>query len=250
MQNKYFAIRGEVFRYFKHTIMKTSKEFQIKNSNIQEFEFVLIVDTSYSMYGNKVDAINDLINNCINFIEAENESNKYEYIKLSILEYNDNAKWVYGENLEKKDHIQLISVGKSNINKAYEMLLEHASNYKSTKNIIYILISDGMATNLDWKEINKSLYEIATFKNSTKYAISLGVNLDEANHLFLSFTKNKNSVYHTYSGKALNEVVDTIMNTTIYNKDKYIGYEVNQNKDLPNIIKSKLIYAFDVGWIE
>ena len=118
---------------------------------------------------------------------------------------------------------------------------------ETTDSVNYILITDGMASSISWNKIIELLYRNKKFENANKFAISLGINFDEANNLFLKFTKNKNSIFQVYSEEGLEKVVESIFINNVkirktdglYNKQKLFC-----------MIKEYLKYAVDVWWFE
>ena len=214
-----------------------------------KIEYVFIVDTSYSMYGSKINAMNNIIKKNINLMLNYNNSNYKERIQVSVLEFNDSARWIYDINnqVSNVEDIKLVSRGKSNIDSAYQEILKYVGKDETTDSVNYILITDGMASSISWNRIIELLYKKNKFKNSNKFAISLGVNFDEANNLFLKFTNNKNSIFQVYSEEGLEKVVESIFINNVKIRKTYGLY--NKQK-LFCMIKEYLKYAVDVWWSE
>ena len=56
---------------------------------------VFVVDTSGSMEGNKIGAVNDAIRNVIPMLKDISDNNADAEIKIAALDFSSNVKWLY-----------------------------------------------------------------------------------------------------------------------------------------------------------
>ena len=75
---------------------------------------------------------------------------------------------------------------------------------------IIILMTDGMPTSPDWEDHLNALKKKGWFKVALKYALSIGIDTEEAMDVLTKFTGNSETVLKVYSAEALRKVIKVI----------------------------------------
>ena len=118
---------------------------------------------------------------------------------------------------------------------------------------IIILMTDGLPTSYDWEDHLKELKKKGWFKVALKYALSIGVDTDEAMNVLTKFTGNPETVLKVYTAEALRRVINVIAVTSSKIKSNSssatnMNNGLTNNQIAQNEIKSQLDDVEDVEW--
>ena len=206
-----------------------------------------LADTSGSMEGNKIGALNDAIANIIPMISEISNTNPDAEIKVAALEFPSGTSWLYDEPKNAEDFIWqdqkasgLTSLGEACIQ--LEKVL-HRDGFMKTPSGSYapaiILLSDGGATDDFDKGIEK-LKQNNWFKAAIKIAIAIGDDADKDE--LKKFTGNLEAVIEVHNIEALKQIIRIVAVTssqigskstsaTDTTKQEQVIEEINQQID-------------------
>ena len=206
-----------------------------------------LADTSGSMEGNKIGALNDAIANIIPMISEISNTNPDAEIKVAALEFSSGTSWLYDEPKNAEDFIWqdqkasgLTSLGEACIQ--LEKVL-HRDGFMKTPSGSYapaiILLSDGGATDDFDKGIEK-LKQNNWFKAAIKIAIAIGDDADKDE--LKKFTGNLEAVIEVHNIEALKQIIRIVAVTssqigskstsaTDTTKQEQVIEEINQQID-------------------
>ena len=136
----------------------------------------ILLDTSGSMEGAKIAALNDCMSNIL--VELQEKASNGSDIELSVLSFAKEAKWMYENeiNINDFDWKELIAGGMTSLGKACLMLSDRLKE-ECQDQIVIVLLSDGCPTD-DYDEGISELLSNDSFNKSEKFAIALGDNAD------------------------------------------------------------------------
>ena len=194
-----------------------------------------IVDTSGSMAGAKIGALNTAIRETLPIIEEISKNNADSKIKIAVLEFSSGCKWMYPAPLEietfKWQDVQasgLTSLGLAlnELNSEFskvEFLEEVARSYAP----VLILLSDGAPTDHPEHALEK-LKSNNWFKFATKIAIAIGD--DCIKSTLTDFTGNEEAVLTVHNIDELKKIIRMVSITAsrVNSKNMSVG------KDAPN----------------
>jgi uncharacterized protein YegL len=178
-----------------------------------------LADTSGSMEGNKIGALNDAISNIIPMISEISNTNPDAEIKVAALEFSSGTTWLYDEPKNAEDFIWqdqkasgLTSLGEACIQ--LEKVL-HRDGFMKSPSGSYapaiILLSDGGATDDFDKGIEK-LKQNNWFKAAIKIAIAIGDDADKDE--LKKFTGNLEAVIEVHNIEALKQIIRIVAVTS------------------------------------
>ena len=186
----------------------------------QELNLLFVIDSSGSMEGEKLGAVNNAIRDVMSIMPDIQEDTADAVIKISAIKFSDDAKWVYAEPKSVSDFKwkDLSSEGGTNLSAAYDELgkwLTKKSNGGQMPDIggvapIVILMTDGLPTSYDWEKHLDALKKKGWFKVALKYALAIGIDSDEAMDVLRKFTGNPETVLKVYTAEALRKVIKVI----------------------------------------
>lgn len=178
-----------------------------------------LIDTSGSMSGNKIGAVNDAIVNVLPMLEDISSSNPDAEIKVAALEFSNGTKWLYNEPKSVED-FKWIDVQAGGLTSLGEACLElnsklSRSGYMKSASGSYapaiILLSDGGPTD-NFDGGLQTLQGNNWFKNSIRIAIAIG---DDADLNVLSrFTGNSEAVIKVQNIDALKQIIRIVAVTS------------------------------------
>ena len=178
-----------------------------------------LADTSGSMEGNKIGALNDAIANIIPMISEISNTNPDAEIKVAALEFSSGTTWLYDEPKNAEDFIWqdqkasgLTSLGEACIQ--LEKVLHREGFMKSASGSyapVIILLSDGGATDDFDKGIEK-LKQNNWFKAAIKIAIAIGDDADKDE--LKKFTGNLEAVIEVHNIEALKQIIRIVAVTS------------------------------------
>jgi uncharacterized protein YegL len=171
-----------------------------------------IVDTSGSMHGTRIGAVNSAIEQTLEKLREMNADNADAEIEVAFLEFSSGAKWLTPNGPMKVDNYywtDLDADGLTYMGEAFKMLTEKLSassgfmqRASGSFAPVLFLMSDG-EPNDDYKTHLAKLQNNGWFKASVKVALAIG---DEANDSVLQeFTGSKEGVVRVPDGKNAGE---------------------------------------------
>ncbi|MBN1181157.1 MAG: VWA domain-containing protein [Bacteroidales bacterium] len=195
-----------------------------------------IIDTSGSMAGTKIGALNDAISQVIPMLDDISKSNADADIKIAALQFSSGCEWIYSEPKPASDFkwVDREAGGLTDLGTAYlelnnklsrESFLKSATGYFAP---VLLLLSDGEPTD-NWQAGLEKLKTNKWYQNAIKIAIAVG---DDANKEILKeFTKNSEAVITVHTVEALKKLIRTVSVTasTIGSKSSTAG---DKNKQI------------------
>ena len=188
-------------------------------------KFFILLDTSGSMEGAKIGALNDAMSNILVTLQGAAFDGKQ--IELSVMTFGKTAQWMYDSPKSVMDFgwKELKANGMTPLGTACQAL-DVALNKHSIvgEEIIIIVLSDGCPTD-DYDSGITLLDNNRYFSLANKYAIALGENADMAS--LKRFVKEDS---HLYTVATADNLLDTL-SSTIY---RNIGGKTNAAKNINN----------------
>lgn len=172
-----------------------------------------LVDTSGSMMGQKIGAVNTSIKEVIPEIREIAEDSADANIKIAVLTFSNGAQWLYSETIDAKDFKwnDINPGGMTDMGQAFKML-----NEKLTRNGGFMtdaagsyapaifLMSDGQATDDYYKGLD-ALKQNNWFKAAIKAAVAIGDDADK--NVLTEFAGNPECVLTVHTPEALRRVI-------------------------------------------
>jgi len=172
-----------------------------------------VVDTSGSMEGAKLGAVNTAIEEVIPSIREISDENADAQIKIAALEFSSGARWLTPNGPMELDQFHwndLQAAGVTDLGGACKALNEKLSTKAFMKEATgsfapaIFLLSDGEPTD-DWQGGLGALKQNNWFKAAVKVAVAIG---DEANKDVLAeFTGTKEAVLEVHNAAALKKMI-------------------------------------------
>ncbi len=173
----------------------------------------LLVDTSNSMKGEKIAAVNDAVRNVIPIVKSIGEDNPDAEIMLSTLKFNTTVNWTTLQPQPAGDvsWTDCLADGMTAMGAACLELnskLSHKHGFMNSASGSYapviIMLSDGGPTD-DFDSAMVTLNKNAWFKHSTRIAIAIGNDADT--DVLSYFTGNPELVFRVHNIDALKAVI-------------------------------------------
>ncbi|MBC3795458.1 vWA domain-containing protein [Acetobacterium tundrae] len=171
-----------------------------------------LVDTSGSMAGSKIGAVNEAINDIVPELRDISDNNADAQIKIAVLEFNSGAEWLYPNPIEAEnfewDYLDVGGV--TDLGTAFTMLDEKLSRNEFMSDVAgsfapaIFLMSDGQPTDHYEKGLAK-LKENNWYKNAIKVAVAIGDDADQ--DVLKDFTGNSESVLTARNPEALKKMI-------------------------------------------
>ena len=182
-----------------------------------------LIDTSGSMEGNKIGAVNDAIPNVLPLLKEIQENNPDAEIKVAALEFSSGVNWLYDEPKLAEDFIWqdvaaggLTSLGQACKELDSKLSMSHGYMTKSETGSGYyapaiILLSDGGPTD-DFQSGLKALKENNWFKKAIRIAIAIGDDADK--DVLKDFTGSPEAVITVHNIEALKMIIRIVSVTS------------------------------------
>lgn len=178
-----------------------------------------LIDTSGSMMGNKIGAVNDAVVNVLPMLDEISAGNPDAEIKVAALVFSNGASWLYGEPKLASEFIWqdvqaegLTSLGAAclelNSKLSRSGFMQAASGSFAPA---IILLSDGGPTDNYISGLSK-LKENNWFKAAIKIAIAIGDDADKA--VLKEFTGTDEAVFTVHNIDALKQVIRIVAVTS------------------------------------
>ena len=178
-----------------------------------------LIDTSGSMSGNKIGAVNDAIVNVLPMLEDISSSNPDAEIKVAALEFSNGTKWLYNEPKSVED-FKCMDVEGGGLTSLGEACLElnsklSRSGYMKSASGSYapaiILLSDGGPTD-NFDGGLQTIQGNNWFKNAIRIAIAIGDDADL--DVLARFTGNSEAVIKVQNIDALKQIIRIVAVTS------------------------------------
>ncbi len=203
-----------------------------------------IIDTSGSMEGAKIGAVNQAIREVLPEIKDMSDDNTDAMIKIAALDFSSGARWITANGPVDAGDLtwnNLDAAGTTDLGHAYRTLAEKLSVSKGFMNEAMgsyapalFLLSDGDPTD-DWKGGLDKLRENNWYKAAVKVAIAIG---EEANKDVLKeFTGSKETVIEVRNSATLLKMIKKV-SVRASQVASQGAKSTDPNKD-PNVIKQE-----------
>lgn len=204
-----------------------------------------LIDTSGSMEGNKIGAVNDAVENVLPMLNDISESNPDAEIKVAALEFSNGAKWLYDEPKLAKDFVwqDVAASGLTSLGEACQELekkLHRESGFMKNASGSFapaiILLSDGGSTD----DFQSGLAKLKTnnwFKAAIKIAIAIGDDADK--EVLKDFTGYSEAVITVHNIDALKQIIRVVAVTSsqIGSKSSSAGDTTKQDQVVKDVKK-------------
>lgn len=216
----------------------------------------LIVDTSKSMYGKKMQAVNDAIAEILPILQCISDNNPEAEIHITCLQFSTGAVFLTDIPREARDFefVSMKAKGQTDLGAAISLLetklhtkgdgyMNHSSGAYTP---IFILMSDGHPGD-SYKRKLKTLKENKWFAYGVKIAIAIGN--DAKKDILAEFTGDPKSVITVHNSKTLRELIRlvTITSSSVCSQSTNVE-NINKQSKIINAIKSaQIIDSSDFG---
>lgn len=171
-----------------------------------------MVDTSGSMYGDKIGSVNEAIREVIPEIKDISEENADALIKIAVLQFSSGAQWLYEKPVDSDQFVwnNLEPGGLTDMGEAFKTLNEKLSRNQFMADAIgsyapaIFMMSDGEPTD-DYKKGLEELRKNKWFKVAIKVAVAIGA--DANTEILKEFTGNEECVLTVRSPQALRKMI-------------------------------------------
>jgi uncharacterized protein YegL len=175
----------------------------------------ILLDTSGSMDGSKISALNDSMENII--IDLQEKAFNGKNIDIVVLSFARDVTWMHDKPINILDFNwkPLTASGMTSLGKACCELAKNISTYPANnENTAIVLLSDGCPTD-DYDEGIMELRNLQTFNDADKFAIALGDNADL--QTLIRFVDVQENIFIENKADRLIDALSTIMgNITNY----------------------------------
>jgi len=204
-----------------------------------------IIDTSGSMDGSKIGAVNVAIEEVLPAIKEVSDENADAQIKIAALEFSSGARWITETGPVEAEQFRwnyLDAAGVTDFGEACKALNDKLSTKAFMKEATgsfapaLFLLSDGEPTD-DWQNALTELKKNNWFKAGVKVAIAIG---DDANKDVLKeFTGSMESVLETHNAATLKKMIKFVSvrasqvaskSTNVGDSDADLGDEQKQQE--------------------
>ncbi len=178
-----------------------------------------VIDTSGSMEGNKIGAVNDAVVNVLPMLDEISQTNPDAEIKVAALEFSSGTNWLYTEPKLASEFVWqdvraggLTSLGAACIELSSKL---SRSGYMQAASGSFapaiILLSDGGPTD-DFQSGLAKLKENNWFKAAIKVAIAIGDDADK--DVLKEFTGTSEAVFTVHNIEALKQIIRVVAVTS------------------------------------
>jgi len=179
----------------------------------REMTLFYLVDTSGSMSGAKIAALNTAVRETLPIIEEISKKNSDAKIRIAVLEFSSGCEWMYSEpkTIQDFEWRDLQAGGLTSLGEAYNELSQklsqsHGYMHDASGSFapVVILLSDGYPTDDDKYGLSK-LKSNKWYNVATKVAIAIG---DEARkETLIDFTTNDEAVLTVHNVDDLKKII-------------------------------------------
>jgi len=198
----------------------------------RQMTIFFIVDTSGSMAGEKIGAVNTAIREVLPELSDISSGNADSNIKVACLEFSSGCRWGFQpSNVEGLTWHDLHADGCTDIDDAFTELNSKLSRgaflNSPTGNFapVLFLMSDGQPTN-DYHSALNVLRENKWFKCAIRAAVAIGEDADK--HMLADFTGNPELVLTAHTPEALKKIIRFVSVTSSKIGSQSCGVGVGQ----------------------
>ncbi len=196
-----------------------------------------LVDTSGSMDGDKIGAVNEAIREVLPEIKAISAENADALIKIAVLDFSSGARWLYNTPIEADQFAwnNLEAGGLTDMGVAFNMLNDKLSRTQFMADAVgsyapaIFMMSDGEPTD----EYKKGLVELRRnkwFKVAIKVAVAIGS--DANTEILKEFTGNDECVLTVRTPAALKKMIRFASVTASQIGSKSSGVGLGDDSDI------------------
>lgn len=195
-----------------------------------------LVDTSGSMSGDKIGAVNDAIRETVPDLKDLSSSNPDAAIKIAALQFDTNVCWLNPRPVDSEDFywsdlraggLTALGAAMNNLNEKLsktQFLQEAAGSYAP----VLILLSDGGPTD-DYLTALNNIRQNNWFKYAIKIAIAIGNDADK--EVLSQFTGTSEAVIEVHNKAALKAIIKFVSVTSSQVNSKSNGVEDASKQD-------------------
>lgn len=201
-----------------------------------------VIDTSGSMEGNKIGAVNDAVINVLPMLDEISQTNPDAEIKVAALEFSSGTKWLYNEPKLASEFVwqDVRAGGLTSLGAACAELSSKLSRsgYMQAASGSFapaiILLSDGGPTD-DFQSGLAKLKANNWFKAAIKVAIAIGDDADK--DVLKDFTGSSEAVFTVHNIEALKQIIRVVAVTSsqIGSKSSTAGDVTKQDQVIKDV---------------
>lgn len=171
--------------------------------------FIWMVDCSGSMFGDKINTVNNAIQICIPEMAQAAENNPNAQLLIRTLGFSTGAQWLTPNPVPVEDYAwdDLDADGVTDMGKAFDLLAAQLGIPPMPDRAlppVLVLLSDGQPTD-DYKSGLDKLKTMPWFRKAVKIAISIGQDADD--DVLVEFTGNRELVLQANNATALTKMI-------------------------------------------
>lgn len=160
----------------------------LNKSARKELHVFFVLDTSGSMEGASISALNHAVEETTEALKTLAESNGDADLKIAVLEFNTDCKWVTSNGPESAEDFEweyLEAGGITNIGAALRELDSKLSRHEYLKSVVgalmpvIVFMTDGFATD-DYESAIQQIRQNKWFKHATKVGFAIGDDADSS----------------------------------------------------------------------
>ena len=204
-----------------------------------------VIDTSGSMIGNKIGAVNDAVENVLPMLDEISASTPDAEIKVAALEFSSGCNWLYDEPKLASEFVwqDVTASGLTSLGAACLELNSKLSRngFMQTPSGSFapaiILLSDGGPTD-DFHGGLSKLKANNWFKNAIKIAIAIGDDADK--DVLTQFTGTNEAVFTVHNIEALKQIIRVVAVTSsqIGSKSSTAGDTTKQEQVIKDVTEA------------
>lgn len=171
--------------------------------------FFWMVDCSGSMYGEKINTVNNAIQECIPEMVSAAENNPNAQLLIRALSFSTGANWITANPVPVEDYSwdPMDANGVTDLGKACDLLAAQLGMPPMPSRAlppVIVLLSDGQPTD-DYKKGLDKLKALPWFKKAVKIAISIGQDADD--DVLIEFAGNRELVLQANNAATLTKMI-------------------------------------------
>ena len=190
----------------------------------QKLNVVLLIDTSTSMRGKRIDDVNSALKDIKKYLCDLQVGNSNVDFYISVITFGTEAEFLNNDlekNINQFDFKDIKAKGWSNLHLAYEKL-DLILNRQSHGGVmpdyggmapILILLTDGHPTGNLYEEKLKVLQEKSWFRVALKYGIAIELNDERTINVLRDFVGRNGDVIKVYDSNLLQKIIKIIVLT-------------------------------------